>query len=45
MTTTGDTGTRTATTSTDAIQLLITDHKQVKPLLKSYKQLVHAEGG
>ncbi|MGM9482809.1 hemerythrin domain-containing protein [Roseateles sp. NT4] len=39
------TATRTATTSTDAIQLLITDHQQVKKLFKAYQQLIHAEGG
>ncbi|KQY81541.1 hemerythrin domain-containing protein [Pelomonas sp. Root1444] len=32
------------TASTDAIQLLTADHKEVKALFKAYEQLVEAEG-
>jgi len=32
------------TASTDAIELLTTDHKEVKALFKAYRQLVEADG-
>lgn len=36
--------TKKTTVSNDAIQLLTTDHKEVKALFKAYEQLVEADG-
>jgi hemerythrin superfamily protein len=38
------TATKKTAASTDAIQLLTADHKEVKALFKAYQQLVDAEG-